>query len=97
MRCRAQEIYNSLFHKGNLIGLVADQSRQCYDPDCLPAKSHEATAAGSKDHTIRKLCSMNFSFVLWVMIWVLGQDHPRAYLGICLVTCSIYWFLGSCG
>lgn len=54
MKCRAQEIYNRIFHKGNLIGLVAGQWRQHYEPDYLPTKSHEATAARNKDHTIRK-------------------------------------------
>lgn len=54
MRCRALEIYNRIFHMGNLIGLVAGQWRQNYEPDYLPTKTHEATAAGSKDHTIRK-------------------------------------------
>lgn len=65
MRHGAQEIHGNLFYRGNLIGPVAGQWRQCYKLDYLPTKSHEATAAGSKDDTIRKallykpqLCSL---------------------------------------
>ena len=79
MRCRAQEIYDSIFHRGNLIGLVAGQQRQYYEPVYLPTKSHEATAAGRKDHTIRKallyepwLCSLGECLGA-------GVDHPRAF------------------
>lgn len=60
MRCSTQEIHDSLFHRGNLIGLVASQQRQYYEPDYLPMKSHEATAAGRKDHTIRKALLQEF-------------------------------------
>lgn len=64
MICRALEIYNRIFHMGNLLGLVAGQWRQHYEPDYLPTKSHEATAAESKEHTIRKAYSMKLSIVL---------------------------------
>lgn len=87
MRCRAQEIYDSIFHRGYLIGLVAGQQRQYYEPVYLPTKSHEATAAGRKDHTIRKallyepwLCSLGECLGA-------GVRPPE---GICLETCSIY-------
>ena len=98
MRCRAQEIHNSLFHRGNLIGLVAGQWRQCYEPDYLPTKSHEATAAGRKDHTIRKallyeprLCSLGKYLGTGVKPPQGISEHLPSDLQY--IPC----FLGSCG